>query len=278
MTTTDDKKSGEREGGVQSLRRAMAILRIVADHPNGIALADISRLVELHNSTAFHITKTLLSIGMLRFDPGSKLYFVGTAVFMLAAAAMNEQELIRIAGPILSQLSAQTGATSHIAVRAGDKVAIIAQHDAASVIRVSERIGTLRPAYATAIGKVVLASMAEQEFARYLDEATLDPFTPFTIVDGTQLESEIARVRHRRLAIDNGEFSLDLRCFAAPVHNFRSEFIAAIGISQPHWLSSVERVRELSERVLESAAELTHALGGDILVPCGDAVAIPKDR
>src|SRR5215831_5655183 len=59
-------------GGVQSLGRAFAILEEVARHREGIGLADLTKLVRLHNSTTFHLAKTLVSLGYLRQERDSK--------------------------------------------------------------------------------------------------------------------------------------------------------------------------------------------------------------
>src|SRR5882762_10539817 len=73
----DDDAEDRQRGGVQSLGRAFAILEEVARHREGIGLAELSKLVGLHNSTTFHLAKTLVSLGYLRQEKESKRYRVG---------------------------------------------------------------------------------------------------------------------------------------------------------------------------------------------------------
>jgi hypothetical protein len=86
-----DNEAEERQrGGVQSLGRAFAILEEVARHREGVGLADLSKRVALHNSTTFHLARTLVSLGYLRQEKESKRYRIGRPLFALAASALDE--------------------------------------------------------------------------------------------------------------------------------------------------------------------------------------------
>ena len=91
----DDEAEERARGGVQSLGRAFSIIEEVARHREGIGLADLSKLVGLHNSTTFHLAKTLVSLGYLRQERDSKRYRVGRPLFALAASALDEIEIGR---------------------------------------------------------------------------------------------------------------------------------------------------------------------------------------
>src|SRR6516225_11440985 len=82
----DDEAEDRQRGGVQSLGRAFAILEAVARHREGIGLAELSKLVGLHNSTTFHLAKTMVSLGYIRQERDSKRYRVGRPLFALAAS------------------------------------------------------------------------------------------------------------------------------------------------------------------------------------------------
>src|SRR5690348_4893316 len=107
---TEDKATG---GGVQSIGRAFAILEEVARNREGIGLADLSKRVGLHNSTTFHLVKTMVSLGYVRQMPDSKRYRVGRPLFALAASALDEVEMVSLATPILEDLSRETGESAH---------------------------------------------------------------------------------------------------------------------------------------------------------------------
>src|SRR5882757_1173256 len=95
--TVEEAAASSREGkessGVQSLVRAFGILEEIARHQNGINLADLSKAVGLHNSTAFHLVRTMATLGYVRQNADNKRYYVGNRVFGLAANCSTELEL-----------------------------------------------------------------------------------------------------------------------------------------------------------------------------------------
>ena len=101
----DDDAEDRQRVGVQSLGRAFAILEEVARHREGIGLADLSKRVGLHNSTTFHLAKTMVSLGYIRQEKDSKRYRVGRPLFALAASALDEIEMVSLATPVLEELS-----------------------------------------------------------------------------------------------------------------------------------------------------------------------------
>src|SRR6185312_4995117 len=100
----DDEAEERQRSGVQSLGRAFAILEEIARHRDGIGLAELSKLVGLHNSTTFHLAKTMVSLGYIRQERDSKRYRVGRSLFALAASALDEIEMVNLATPILEDL------------------------------------------------------------------------------------------------------------------------------------------------------------------------------
>jgi len=91
QTNIDDDAEDKQRSGIQSLGRAFAILEEVARHREGIALADLSKRVGLHNSTAFHLVKTMVSLGYIRQEKDTKRYRVGRPLFALAASSLDTQ-------------------------------------------------------------------------------------------------------------------------------------------------------------------------------------------
>src|SRR5882762_6933275 len=105
----DDDAEDRQRSGVQSLGRAFAILEEVARHREGIGLAELSKLVGLHNSTTFHLVKTMVSLGYIRQEKDTKRYRVGRPLFALAASSLDEIEMVNVATPVLEDLARDTG-------------------------------------------------------------------------------------------------------------------------------------------------------------------------
>jgi len=253
-------RAAER-GAIRSLERAAALLEAAARRPEGIALGELAAATGLHTSTAFHLARTLLGLGYLDQDPRSRLYRIGSRIFVLAAAALDEARLVAAGGPILERLARETGASAHLAVRSRAEIVVIARARAPGLLQLEERPGGTRPAHATAIGKLLLAALPEEERVRLVARLPLAPLTPATITDRDRLLEELAGVAARGVAFDRGELDPEIRCAAVAVHDFAGRCVAALGLSGPAFRLDEAALEALVEPLRAAARELSTALG-----------------
>ena len=256
-----DEGAERARGGVQSIGRAFAIIEEIARNRDGIGLAELSKRVGLHNSTTFHLVKTMVSLGYVRQLKDSKRYRIGRPLFALAASALDEIEMMSLATPVLDDLARATGESAHFSVPMGDAVVVLARTSGPGAFQLTDRVGVVRPAHCTALGKIMLAALAPDQFARYLQRAELKAYTPKSITSAEQLACEIAEVRRAGLAVDDGEFDSELRCAALPVRNFSGQVIGAIGISGPVWRLSIEALQKRARIVRAAADRLSAEFG-----------------
>jgi len=257
----DDEAENRQRGGVQSLGRAFSILEEVARHREGIGLAELSKLVGLHNSTTFHLAKTMVSLGYMRQERDSKRYRVGRPLFALAASALDEIEMVNLATPVLEDLSRESGESGHFAVRMGDAIIVIARTSGTGAFQLTDRVGVVRPAHCTALGKIILASLRPDQLKRFLERVELKPSTAKSITDPSVLLREIAEIRRSAIAFDDGEFNPEVRCVAVPVYHFTGEVIGSLGISGPIWRMTDQMLRSRAKLVQAAAARLSAEFG-----------------
>jgi len=257
----DDDVEDRARGGVQSIGRAFAILEEVARNRDGIALADLSKRVGLHNSTTFHLVKTMVSLGYIRQIKESKRYRIGRPLFALAASALDEMEMVSMATPVLDDLSRETGESSHFASRMSDAVVVMARTPGPGAFQLTDRVGVVRPAYCTALGKVILAALRPDQLDRYLDRIELKALTSKTITSPQRLRRELQDVRRTGIAFNDGEFNNEVRCAAMPVYDFSGQVVGAIGISGPVWRLSIQALQNKARDLSEAAKQLSEAFG-----------------
>jgi DNA-binding IclR family transcriptional regulator len=260
-TPEEKQQTGKEHGGVQSIARAFAIAEEIARNRDGIGLAELSKRVGLHNSTTFHLVKTMVQLGYVSQLADSRKYRIGRRMFTLAAGALDEIELVSVATPILEKLTSETGEYSHFAIRSGEQIVVVAKTAGTGIFQMVDRTGAVRPAHATALGKVLLAAFSPPQLARYLETCELRPFTAKTIVERETLLREIDEVRRKGLAFDDGEFDSEARCVAVPVRDFTGRVAGAIGMSGPMWRLSLQALQDKSRYVREAAVELSAELG-----------------
>jgi len=256
LEAPDDKR-----GGVQSLARAFRILEEVARSRDGIGLAELSRKVGLHNSTTFHLVKTMVFLGYIRQIRDDKRYRIGRPLFVLAANALDEIEMVSLAMPVLEDLSRDTGESGHFAVPMGDSVVVIARTSGPGAFQLIERVGVVRPAHCTALGKVILAALKPDQLDNFLMRADLTAVTPNSLTDADMLKKNLEDVRQSGIAFDDGEFNPEVRCIAVPVRDFTGQIIGAIGISGPVWRLSIQALQGRAQTVQAAARRLSAEFG-----------------
>lgn len=261
-TPRQEKPEVEKEhGGVQSIARAFAIAEEIARNRDGISLAELSKRVGLHNSTTFHLVKTMVQLGYVNQLADSRKYRIGRRMFTLAAGALDEIELVSVATPVLEKLTGATGEYSHFAIRSGEQIVVVAKTAGTGIFQMVDRTGAIRPAHATALGKVLLAALSPPQFERYMETCELQAFTAKTIVERETLRREIDEVRRKGLAFDDGEFDAEARCVAVPVRDFAGRVAGAIGMSGPMWRLSLQALQDKSKYVRDAAVALSAELG-----------------
>jgi DNA-binding IclR family transcriptional regulator len=270
-----EPKAQKERAGVQSLERAFGLLEAIAQARQGIGLAELSKKVGLHNSTTFHLAKTMVALGYIRQDR-DKRYRIGRSLFALAAGSLDEVELVSLAIPVLEDLTEATGESGHFAVRSGDSVVVIAKTSGSGAFQLTNRVGITRPAHGTALGKVLLAALTPGQLDRFLENHELTALTPKTITEPEQLRQEIREVARTGVAYDDGEFNAEVRCVAVPVHDFTGQVVGALGISGPIWRLSIPVLQKQTELVKAAAQRLSAELGQQVERAPGGARPLAK--
>jgi IclR family transcriptional regulator, KDG regulon repressor len=270
---SEEPKAQKERAGVQSLERAFGLLEAIARARRGIGLAELSKTVGLHNSTTFHLVKTMVALGYIRQDR-DKRYRIGRSLFALAAGSLDEVELVSLATPVLEDLTEATGESGHFAVRSGDSVVVIAKTSGSGAFQLTNRAGVTRPAHGTALGKVLLAALTPAQLDRFLQNHELAALTPKTITEPEQLRQEIQEVARTGVAYDDGEFNAEVRCVAVPVQDFTGQVVGALGISGPIWRLSIPVLQKQTALVKGAARRLSAHFGHHAAREPSDAGAL----
>lgn len=257
MSDSEDmaSKMGARSDGPMVLPRAFALLRLLAEFPDGRNLSAISASLDVPKSSLSSTLKALTEQGFL--DRKGTLYFLGSEAYALASTILARRSIRQIARPFLEKTLAETGETVLLAELEPDKKysAYIDFVESEQSVRFAVAIGTRRPLYASAAGKVFLAFMNEAEREAYFASVDLNQLTERTICDRAKLEADLKNVRTRGIAITIGEYSADAAGFAAPVRNSDGAVIGAVSIGVP-----VSRGRRERDRYIKAAVEAGAAI------------------
>ena len=251
----------ERNGGVQSLLRALALLDALADNDDGQSLSTLARTVSLPPSSAHRLLTTLQRRRFVRFDPAAMTWRVGVQAFVVGNAFARSREVAPIAMPFMRQLMERTGETVNLYVPNGGHAICIAQVQSRQVIRAISRPGGTLPLHRSAGGKALLARMSNFEVDELLGKHPIEAEKPSTR-ERRKLHSELARVRSRGYAFDDEEVAAGLRCIATSMVDEHGSAPAAVSIAGPIMRLTDDRVPRLAGMVMAAAEAMTREFGG----------------
>ncbi|HXG25862.1 MAG TPA: IclR family transcriptional regulator [Candidatus Binatia bacterium] len=220
--------------GVQSIRRAFAILRALGDGPLGVS--EVATAARVPKSTAARILAALAAEGAVEQVPGERRYRLGPDLLAIAQGLSETWDIVAIARPVLEELAAELGEAAGVAIRDGWTVQYVDQVEPPdpNPVQVRDWTGTRIPLHAVSSGQVFLAQLAAPVLARYLAEP-LEAFTPRTLTDASALLERLRNVRRDGHAWVRDEFSLGLSSVAAPIADARAEVVAAVHVHGPSY-------------------------------------------
>ncbi|KHF39368.1 IclR family transcriptional regulator [Halalkalibacter okhensis] len=216
---------------IQSVVRALGILDLFDEHTTELKITDISARMELHKSTVHSLLKTLQESHYIEQNPENGKYRLGMKLVERGNLVISTIDISKIAKKYLSDLSKETGQTSHLGILDGDAGVYIDKKEGEKAIIRYSRIGKRIPLHSTAIGKILLAYQSEEHVNQLLDRYTFNQLTEKTIINREELMKELTEVKKQEHAIDNQENEQGVRCIAVPIKNQKNEVLAAISIS-----------------------------------------------
>lgn len=165
--------------------------------------------------------------------------------------------------PIMKTVCDQMDETVQLAVLDGRFNVYIAKLEGNQALRLASEVGRRLPAHATGLGKVMLAYLGDADLRSRFRDVELEVYTKNTLASFAALQKELARIRTLGFGVDNEEYSVGVRCVAAPVRDHTGVVVTAISVSVPLIRFDRERRARARELVLTAAAQLSAELGYD---------------
>jgi DNA-binding IclR family transcriptional regulator len=240
---------------VTTVQRALAALRLLGDEP--MLASELGSRLGVHESTISRLVQILEADGFVRRD-GDRTLRLGPTVFALAQRTLDGLDIRRVAAPYLSQLSASTGQTVHLAEFGGSEVVYIDKVESRRPLRMYSRIGAVAPIFCTGVGKAIAAYLPSATQESIAKSTKYVRYTPNTIVGAKAFLEELTRIRERGYALDLGEHEPVIRCAAAPIRDAAGHVRNSLSVSIPTFDGELDDVIPL---VLAAAAGVSAELG-----------------
>ncbi len=250
---------------VEALAKGLRILALFSEKRPALRLTEIVQMTNVPMPTAFRLVATLESEGYLERLPDGAVR-PAAGVLTLGFAALRGLDLVQTSSVILRDLFVQTKQTVNLGVLSQDRVVYVARLQSESVLVTANiTVGSTLPAIVTSMGKVLLASLPDDELReRIASRSFAGSWGPNAIRNMAGLKKELAVVRERGFAYQDEELVSGLRSIAAPVRQNDGRVVAAVNVAVPARDFSVEQLRkQIREPLLAACAQISRRLGSD---------------
>lgn len=221
--------AGVTSYSIRSVDRVCDILDVLSDADEGRTLIELAELTGLPKSSAFRYLAALERRHYVERAEATQEYRLGRAFRPRNLHALDR--LLRVAEPILVELTAVLGETTNVGILDGTMIVHAAVVESPQTMRLAARVGERGFVHATALGKAIAATLPAEQVHSIVAAAGMPGLTVATITEPAALDTELARVRVQRYALDDGENQSDGRCVAVALGGL--PIPAGISVSAP---------------------------------------------
>lgn len=268
------KHRERKEDVIHSLARGIELLRAFGPESDRMTIAQAAKATGLTRAGARRILLTLESLGYVRSD--GRQYWLTARVLELGQGFLA-QPLWQIVRPVLLSVAQTLNETVSAGVLDGHEVVYTVRTRSARVLQFELRPGARLPAYASSIGRVLLAALPRAALERYFAEARFVPFTKFTVVDPATLRKRLEQIRKQGWCHVRDELDGGVSGVAVPLIDRSGNTIAALNVSTNSNRTSIHTVKStMVPLLLDAAATIRKEL--EMLREEGNAPALPEAK
>jgi DNA-binding IclR family transcriptional regulator len=248
-TGSAKRPDGAASQAVKSAERTLEILDLLTTADRPLTFTEIGRALNYPRSSLHSLLHTMADRHWLEAADSGRAYALGIRAWEAGRTYLRAISLADRSLPFMERAILDGRHNVYVAKATGSQRLILASE-----------VGRRLEAYATGLGKVLLAGLSEDELESRFKGVDMERFTPNTIRNLASLKRELQLIRKRGYGTDNEEYTLGVRCVAAPVRDSSGSVIAAMSVSVPTVRDAVLR-KDGPRLLLESADQLSRALG-----------------
>lgn len=218
-----------RKDFVASLGKGLEVLTCFNREAARLTVSEVARRTGSTPASARRSLHTLLALDYLASD--GKRFWVAPRSLLVAHAYLSSRPAPQLAQPLLDALSERTRESASLGQLVGDHALIIGRSTARRSLSTGLGIGSRLPAYCSALGRVLLASLPEAEAARRVRAMTRSPLTPRTVYRADDVLQLVDRCRREGWAGNDGELEIGVRSMAVPAFDREGATIGAMSIA-----------------------------------------------
>jgi IclR family KDG regulon transcriptional repressor len=240
--------------------KATDILETFLKNDGELSLNEISKATGLNVATAYRLVSTLVNRGFISHQQSKRTYSLGLKMYDFIYAVRRNLKFIDFAYLSLSKVCKEQNESVYLAVIDRDESLVVEEVGVNEDLRINSPIGKRLKLHCTAGGKVLLASLSEEERNEYYKRNSLQPFTKNTITDVSELEKQLEDVKTEGVAYDKEEYRMGIWATAAPVYNTNGMVIAAAGILALMSHINADSIRRYTTAIKSCTGEISQII------------------
>ncbi|MCK5767502.1 MAG: IclR family transcriptional regulator [Candidatus Atribacteria bacterium] len=254
-------KKKEPNYPIKVLNKSISVLEILLYQDSGINITEISEKLGFYPSTTHRILDTLKHWDYVEQDPHTQKYKLGLKILELGMAKLHSMDLVREVAPYLKELVNKYNETVHLGILKEGEVFYLAKEESFQTIRMISYVGKRAPLHCTALGKILLTYLSEEERKKVLGEKILPRLTKNTITDKKKLKKELDDIKKQGIAIDREESEKNILCMATPIRDHQGKVIAALSISSPIFRLDKNKQKNIKKALIETSSKISKNMG-----------------
>lgn len=244
---------------VQALERGLAVIKAFSKEKPAMTLSEVAKETGMTRAAARRFLLTLEELGYVACN--ERKFSLRPSVLSLGYAYLSSLSFAEVAQPHMENLTEQTHESCSAAVLDGTEIVYVVRVPTKRIMTISLSLGSRLPAYATSMGRVLLAHLPPEGLDEYFRTAKLEPITPHTVCDPCLLRPILAEIKAQGWALLDQELEEGLRSIAAPIRDRRGNVIAALNLSTHVSRVSLEQLqKDFLPRLLLTAARISAEL------------------
>ncbi len=246
---------------IKSLFKAVSVLKSFSVDQPLLSVADVSRKVGIPRPTAHRVLTTLAESGLLGRDEKTGEYNIGPTCYTIGSLYLQTRGFVKIAEPVVQLLNELANEAINMSILDEGNVIWVLHEGPTHGFRFVRHVGTILPAYGSAMGKALLSELPETELDRLFPQEMLQPLTKKTIATKRDLKVELAKIRKTGISFDRQGSYEGVEGFGSLVRDASGKSIAAVSIAVPVFRINPARRLLLAKLVKKGCALISYRLG-----------------
>ena len=251
----------QTDQAIRVLSRGVAILKAFSVTEPELGPSEIARRLKIPKTSAHRILVNLTDHGILQRCPKNGRYRLGRLLYTLGSIYLTTTDILTAGRPVIRALNQMTGEDVNLGILEGSQVVIILREQAKHPFRLNLYVGSVLPAYPSAIGKALLSELSNTEIDTLYPGERLEPLTERTVATRAQLKLQLDKIRASGFAHNEGEAYDGVESFGSLIRDGGSRAIAGLCMATPVFRMSEELRKRLPRLVKMGCSLISYQLG-----------------